>query len=216
MRARILPVAGLAAGLLLAGATAARAQSIAVEKPSCMPTEDNGLVRATMSSVSPGLAPRLYFRWQDHEDFYWVAMEAEPGGRFWATPPKPEMRNDHIELYSALVDPTGKAVARSEAQKIPVTKDCKVQLGPKERGVAENLTVGETSPQQQGKKVLAFLCDGVVTRVNYAGVRRSDEVCRACVIAWWQRKAVLIPLAAGVIGGVITDRQEPEPSPSRP
>jgi hypothetical protein len=207
----------LLAGLLLAGA-AAQGQTITVDKPSCMPMEDNGLVHATATGVAPGLSPRLYFRWMEHEDFYWVALEAEPGGHFWATPPKPERRNDHIEYYSALVDPSGKAVARSPLTSVPVTSDCKMQLGPKERGVAENLTVGETSPKQQGKKVLAFLCDGVVTRVNYAGLRRADEVCRACVVAWWQRKAVLLPLigAAGVSTVVVGNNPEPEPSPSRP
>lgn len=221
MRASIL----LLAGLLLAGATA-QGQTITVDKPSCMPMEDNGLVHATATGVAPGLSPRLYFRWMEHEDFYWVALEAEPGGHFWATPPKPERRNDHIEYYGALVDPAGKAVARSAMTSVPVTSDCKMQLGPKERGVAENLTVGETSPKQQGKKVLAFLCDGVVTRVNYAGLRRADDVCRACVVAWWQRKAVLLPMigAAGVTsvvaghpnGPVIGNNPEPEPSPSRP
>ena len=208
----------LLAGLLLAGATTAWGQTITADKPSCVPMEENGLVHATATGVAPGLSARLYFRWMEHEDFYWVALEAEPGGRFWATPPKPEKRNEHLEYYSALVDPAGKVVARSPATTVPVTKDCKVQLSPKERGVAENLTVGETSPEQQGKKVLAFLCDGVVTRVNYAGVRRSDEVCRACVIAWWQRKAVIIPLAIAGAGGVVEviRHPEPEPSPSRP
>jgi hypothetical protein len=207
----------LATGLLLTGtlATGAGAQTLKVEKTSCVPSEENGLIRATISSPALSLTPRLYFRWREHEDFYWVALEADPGGRFWAVPPKPEKRNENIEVYSALVDPTGKTVVRSESQVIPVTKDCKVKLDDKERGVAENLTVGETSPQQQGKKVLAFLCDGVVTRINYAGVRRSDDVCRACVIAWWQRKAILIPAVAGVTGVVITGR-DPEPSPSRP
>lgn len=211
MRARIL----FAVGLLLAGTTAARAQSVSLEKPACMPMEENGVVRATGAISGPGQSLRLYFRWKEHEDFYWVAMEAEPGGKFWAVPPKPERRNDHIEIYGAVVDATGKAVARSESQMVKVTSDCKVQLSEKERGVAENLTVGETSPKQQGKKVLAFLCDGVVTRINSAGVRRADEVCRACVIAWWQRKGVLIPAAAGIVGIVVTD-DGPEPSPSRP
>lgn len=211
MRARIL----FAAGLLLATTTAARAQSVSLEKPACIPAEANGVVRATAATAGPGQSLRLYFRWMEHEDFYWVAMEAEPGGKFWAVPPKPERRNDHIEMYSAVVDAAGKTVARSETQMVNVNPDCKVQLSDKERGVAENLTVGETSPKQQGKKVLAFLCDGVVTRVSSAGVRRADEVCRACVIAWWQRKGVLIPAAAGVAGIVITD-DRPEPSPSRP
>lgn len=208
-------VAGSAAGLILACPRAAGAQSIAAEKASCVPIEENGLIRGTVGTAAPGLIPRLYFRWKDHEDFYWVNFEPEMGNRFWAIPPKPERRNEQIEYYSALVDPNGKVAARSETQVTPVTKDCRVQLDPRQRGVAQNLTVGETSPQQQGKKILGFLCDGVVTRVNSGNVRRSDEVCRACVIAWWERKGVLIPAIAGVAGVIVTD-QEPEPSPSRP
>jgi hypothetical protein len=211
MRVRTL----LAAGLLLVGAAAARAQSVSLEKPSCIPFEDNGLVRATAPGVAAGQSLRLYFRWKDHEDFYWVAMEPEPGGRFWATPPKPEKRNEQVEMYAALVDAAGKVVSRSETEVVKVTKDCKVQLGIKELGVAENLTVGETSPKQQGKKVMGFLCDGVVTRVNHEGVRRSDDVCRGCVIAWWQRKEVLIPALVGT-GVIITTGDDPEPSPARP
>jgi hypothetical protein len=210
MKVRIL----IATGLFLAGTAVGRAQTVTLEKTDCLPQEENGVVRAAIPSLTTGQAARLYFRWKEHEDFYWVALEAEPGGRYWAVPPKPERRNDHVEAYAAVVDPTNKVVARSESQMIKVASDCKVQLSEKERGVAENLTVGETSAKQQGQKVLAFLCDGVVTRVNHAGIRRSDEVCRACVIAWWQRKAVLIPVALTGIGIVVRDR--PEPSPSRP
>lgn len=214
MRARTL----FAAGLLLAGlagVTAAEAQSVALEKPGCLPVEENGIVRATGTTSGPGQSLRLYFRWREHEDFYWVTMEAEPNGRFWAIPPKPERRTEQVEIYGAVVDPTGKVVARSGMQMVKVTRDCKVQLSEKERGVAENMTVGETSPKQQGKKILAFLCDGVVTRVSSAGVRRADEVCRACVIAWWQRKGVIIPATAGIVGIIVTD-DDPEPSPARP
>jgi len=212
MRARTL----FAAGLLLVTAAAAHGQSVSIEKPSCIPQEDNGLVRATAAAAA-GQTVRLYFRWRDHEDFYWVAMEPEPGGRFWATPPKPEKRNEQVELYSALVDPDGKIAARSATEIIKVTRDCKVQLNTKELGVAQNLTVGETSPKQEGKKVMAFLCDGVVTRINYEGIRRADGVCRACVIAWWQRKAVIIPAAligTGIVVGGPGGGHEP--SPSRP
>ncbi len=212
MKARIL----FAASLLLGSVTATRAQTVAIEKPSCLPMEENGVVRATGSTAAPGQSLRLYFRWQEHEDYYWVNMEAEPGGKLWAIPPKPEQRNDHVEMYGAVVDATGKVLARSGPPIMAkVTSDCAVRLTEKERGVAENLTVGETSPKQQGKKVLAFLCDGIVTRVNSAGVRRSDEVCRACVIAWWQRSGALLTPAVGIVGIVVTD-DDPEPSPARP
>jgi hypothetical protein len=211
MRARTL----FAALLLLAGAAAAHAQSITIEKPSCVPSEDNGLVRATASTTA-GQTLRLYFRWKDHEDFYWVAMEPEANGRFWVTPPKPEKRNEQVEMYAALVDPDGKIVGRSATEVVKVTKDCKVQLNEKELGVAQNLTVGETSPKQEGKKVVAFLCDGIVTRVNYQNIRRADGVCRGCVIAWWQRKGVIIPVALTGIGVVVNNPGDKEPSPSRP
>jgi hypothetical protein len=211
MKARIL----FAAVLLLAAAATAHAQSITVEKPSCIPEEDNGVVKATASGVAPGQTPRLYFRWKDHEDFYWVALEPEPGGRFWATPPKPEKRNEQVEIYGAIVDATGKVVARSESQIVKVTPNCNVRLTEKERGVAENLTVGETSPKQEGKKVMAFLCDGVVTRINSSGIRRSDGVCRACVIAYWPRIVPVVATGFGVIGCVAGPCSD-EPSPSRP
>lgn len=210
---------GLFALALLFGTSGAWAQTVSVEKVPCIPPEKNAVIRGTIASAGPELTPRLYFRWKDNANgnkaFYWVTLEAEPGGRYWAIPPKPEKRNEEVEYYGALVDPTGKLVARSETRTAPVTKNCQVKLTPKEQGVAQNLTVGETSPDQQGREVLAFLCDGVVTRVNHAGIRRSDDVCRACVVAW--RKGVLIPtaLGAGLIGVVTTD-DDPEPSPSRP
>jgi hypothetical protein len=208
-----------ARGLLILGsflACAAAAQTVTVDQPSCMPREANGLIHAALPASEAGRLLRLYFRWSDHEAFYWVQMEAEPGGRYWITPPKPDKRNDAIEYYAALVDPSGKVVARSESRKVKVADDCRVQLTPREQGVAENLTIGETAPEQVGKKVMGFLCDGVVTRVNAAGVRRADDICRACVVAWWQRKSVLIP-AAGVIGVVVAGSPpEPEASTPRP
>jgi hypothetical protein len=63
---------------------------------------------------------------------------------------------------------------------------------------------------------LGFLCDGVVTRVNHEGIMRPDEVCRGCVIPWWN-KAEFISPAVGLAGLIVLDRPpEPEPSPSRP
>lgn len=211
---------GLLAALSLLVCAGAYAQTITVEPLKCVPKEDNAVVRASLSADSPGQSPgqtpRLYFRWKNQTDFYWVAMEAEPGRRFWGIPPKPEKRNDEVEYYATLVDATGKVGVRSPSQTAKVTDDCKPQLSPKERGVAENLTVGETTPEQQGAKVMGFLCKGVVTRINSQGIRRADEICGPCAVVWWDRKSVLIPaFAGGVIGVVVTDRH-PEPSPSRP
>jgi hypothetical protein len=207
---------GLLIALSLLACAAAHAQTVSVEPLKCVPKEDNAVVRAALSADAPGQTPRLYFRWSGQTDFYWVAMEAEPGRRFWGIPPKPERRNDHVEYYTALVDANGKVGTRSPSQTAKVTDDCRPELTPKERGVAENLTVGETTSEQQGAKVVGFLCKGVVTRINSQGVRRNDDICGPCAVVWWDRKTVLVPAFAGGIMGVVVTDGEPEPSPSRP
>jgi hypothetical protein len=218
MRARhILYTCVLLGTLQLVAAGRASAQaSIAVEEVSCFRFGDNQVVHATASGEPPGGSARLYFQWTDHPAYYWVGMEPDGVGRYWVTPPKPETRNKMVEYYSALVDANGREVARSLLRKVKVTQDCRVQLTPQQLGAAQNLEVGETSRNQQHNKVQGFLCDGVVTRIDPDGVRRVDELCRACFVAWWSHKELLVPLvAAGTIGTtILVDR--PESSPSRP
>lgn len=206
----------LAVGALLGCAASARAQTITLLEPKCIPEEDNGVIRATLSSDAVGQTPRLYFRWKGQTDFYWVPMEAEPGRKFWGIPAKPERRNLEVEYYVALVDAAGRAGSRSPSKLTKVTDDCDLKLTPKERGVAENMIVGETTSEQQGEKVVGFLCKGVIARINSEGIRRNDEICGPCAVVWWQDKRVLIPaLAGGLVGVVVTD-DDPDPSPSRP
>jgi hypothetical protein len=206
----------LAVGVLLGCAAGASAQTITLQEPKCIPEEDNGVIWATLSADAVGQTPRLYFRWKGQTDFYWVPMEAEPGRKFWGIPAKPEKRNLEVEYYVALVDAAGRAGSRSPSKLTKVTADCDLKLTPKERGVAENMIVGETTSEQQGEKVVGFLCKGVIARVNSEGIRRNDEVCGPCAVVWWQDKGMLIPvLASGLVGVVVTD-DDPEPSSSRP
>jgi hypothetical protein len=206
----------LTAGLLL-GATAAAGQSmIMVEPVDCLVPGDNQVIRATVTGERVGETPRLYFRWKERGSFYWVEMQREGPGRLWGVPPKPEKRNEMVEYYAALLDAAGRETARSKPLTVSVKEDCNVRLTPVEVGVADNLTVGETAATQEGKEVLGFLCEGIVTRVNAQGIRRADEACRACVVAWWQKRSVVLPAIAGVTGIIITDDDGPEASPSRP
>ena len=177
------------------------AQSVVVEKPSCVLMEDNGLVkRRQTTGAAPGLAPRLYFRWRDHEDFVLGAhLETEPGGHDWADPAQAgdAQRADRASTPPWSTPPASRS-PRSQSQVVPVTNDCKAaSSAPKERGVAQNLTVGETLPKQQGKKVLGFLCDGMVTRVNFARrppLRRGLPGLRGRLVA---APALLLPAVAG-------------------
>ncbi|HTQ81471.1 MAG TPA: hypothetical protein VMM92_15840, partial [Thermoanaerobaculia bacterium] len=200
---------------LLAAQNAYAQSSITVEQVPCFRVADNQVIRATANGEAAGGTARLYFRWEERGGYYWVAMEHDGLGRFWGIPPKPEKRNLQVEYYGTLLDSTGREIARSQMRKTEVKGDCHIELNPQQRGVAQNLTVGETSDAQSHGGVMGFLCDGVVTRINPKNIRRADDFCRTCVVAWWQRTDVLAPaLAAGGVTTVILD--QPEPSPSRP
>ncbi len=115
------------------------------------------------------------------------------------------------EYYAAVYDGYGQRLAAGPMQVTQVRDQCPTNLTPAEAGLAENLTVGETAAWQQGKELFHWLCDGVVTRVDPSGVYRGDSICRACVVAWWQKEEFLIPLAAGLVGGgvILLDDDDP-------
>jgi hypothetical protein len=219
-----LPILAVAALLLagagLAAAPAAVAQpKISVEQVQCFRVADNQVLHASTQGEPPGGTARLYFEWADHPNYYWVDFEHDAtSGRYWVTPPKPESRNKEVEYYAALLDGAGREIFRSPKLKSKVTSDCQLKLNPQQLGAAQNLTIGETSKDQQKKKVNGFLCDGIVTRVNPDNVKRADETCRTCIVAWWERKELLIPVAGAAGVGAITSivLDKPEPSNSRP
>lgn len=218
------PAAPVALVLALAAALSAPAYAqaparngapgITVHEVECIPNNDNGVVRATVQPEIGGAEARLYFRWEEHGPFYYVLMEAAGDGLYWATPPKPTDENHQVEVYVAQVNPAGEEVGTaSETELIPVTRDCDVRLDTRERGMAENLVVGETDPEQIDRDVWGFLCDGIISRIDPEGVLRADGICRRCIVAWWDKPEGLVP-AAVLLGGGTTIAIEA--SPSRP
>jgi hypothetical protein len=210
MRARHL----FAAGLLLASAAAhtASAQSISVVDPECVPRKGNGVIRASViPDPAVGQSPRLYFRWKGQPAFYWVSLEVEPNGRYWSMLPRVEERNEEVELYAAVVDAAGKVLSQSDVKFVKVRNDCKVDPTPKEKGAAENLSIGETASSQYRKRVVGFLCPGIKIRIDPQGVKRADEECGPCGLAW-------LPPALATAGvlGVVVGATPGEASPSRP
>jgi hypothetical protein len=200
-----------AVGLFLLG-TAAQAQSISLVDVKCVPRKTNGVVKAAIiPDPAVGQSPRVYFRWKGQPAFYWAPMEVEPKSQYWSVLPRAENRNNEVEYYVAVVDAAGKMLSQSEPQTARVDGNCDTRLSPKEQGVAENLIVGETTPNQYRKKVIGFECPGLKIRIDHQGIRRSDEECGPCGLAWLPPTALA---TAGIIGVVITD--DPEPSPSRP
>ncbi len=208
----------LAVLLVAAQPLGAQVPQIAAEQIECLPKEDNGVIHATISPEIGGTISRLFFRWEEDEDFYYVLMTTVGGGRYWGVPPKPDEKNEAVEYYVAVVDPEGEVLAKSGSLMAPVRDDCEVELTEKQRGAAENLTVGETTMEQVGEEVDGFLCDGIVTRIDPLGILRGDEKCRACVIAWWEKKGIILPLASGVVaGGILISKDDPkEASPVTP
>ena len=211
-RPAILAVAFFASASLVSAA----GPVIEIAEKSCLPVEDNGVIHATVAPEIGGTLTRMYFRWEGQGDFYFVDLVAAGEGRYWGTPAKPEERNESVELFVAIETPGGETLSRSETLTVPVTDDCPVELSDEEAGYADNLTVGETALAQAGNPVLGFLCDGIVTRIDSEGVLRPDEVCRACVIAWWLKPEYLTPAAAAAAGLVCCVEPPSEVSSPRP
>jgi len=155
--------------------------------------------------VSDNWWPRLESRdWMQGRDRDWLEDWLE------------SLENEAAEYYVAVYDGAGKALSRSKLRVTEVREECDAPLSEMQDGYAENMTVGETVTNQEGREVFHWLCDGIVTRRDSDGILRPDEICRACVVAFW-RPAAIIPLVAGAVvaGGIIED-EPPEASPSRP
>jgi hypothetical protein len=129
-----------------------------------------------------------------------------------------EQKYEPSEYYAAVYDAYGNLVALTDVKVTEVKNKCEEnQLTANEQGLSENLVVGETAPWQVGEEVFHWKCEGVVTRIDSAGIFRGDDVCRACVIAWWKKKAFLIPASAATSGVAVVESNEPRrASPSRP
>lgn len=302
-----LPLLAVAAALL-APATAGAQTRVEVDDVACLPIGDNGIVTATVSGEPGGSTVRYYFRrlHEEVEDFYYVDMVPQGGGRYWTPLPQAAdetldvmelerelaaeraeaqrildelgeeaddnptaawwvvkertdsrdpnddlnteiieeraqngmlqrrdwmlempldeleswlegLENEPTEVYATVLDANGREMARSEMRVIEVTEDCDVELDERQRGRAANLVVGETAPWEIGRRVFHWECDGIVSRLDYRGVLRSDEICRACVVAWIDDPGTIVAATAGVIGviGVIID-DEPQPEPVSP
>jgi hypothetical protein len=126
-----------------------------------------------------------------------------------------QAENEPAEIFVAVVSASGQVLAKSSVQGIFVRDDCRAQLTPKEEGFANNLVIGETAPWQGSEPVFHWLCDGIVTRIDHLDIKREDEFCRACVVAWW-RSPALLPLLGSTSIIIANPRNRPGDTPIDP
>lgn len=139
----------------------------------------------------------------------WLGEMDDPTFQRWLE----QLENEPAEYYASVHDYSGQQIARSRTRVAEVKENCRVDLTPEQAGEAENLTVGETAYWQRDEGVFHWLCDGIISRVDPTNIKRGDGICRACVIAWWKRKEILIPAAAGaglITGILLIEDDEPE------
>jgi hypothetical protein len=146
----------------------------------------------------------------------WLAELSDQEFQQWLE----KLENEPAEYYTSVHDWQGQRLAKSPTQALEVRKNCPTELTPAQQGEAENLTVGETAYWQRDEAPFHWLCAGIVSRLDPTAVLRGDNACRACVVAWWKKPALLIPAAVGVgtvTGIVLIDDKDPRPaSPIRP
>lgn len=211
----------IGACVALVTAVAAFGQTVAPSWPPCLPSGGNAVVEARLQPETGWASVRTYFRKLGTSDFYFLEMRAAGNGLYWCVLPKPEANTKAVELYLAAKNDQGKEV-RSDTTKVDVTIPCQVTLNPEQASLARSLVVGETSPSQQGREVVGFMCDGIISRLTAAGKIVADEFCRKAgaekAAAEKQRKVLVPLLVAGGVGGAVLLREEEkkEASPSRP
>ncbi len=137
-------------------------------------------------------------------DEWWEILQTrdwmEGRDRDWLENYLENREQEAAEYYVAVYDETGEVRGRSKTQLVSVEPDdCNNPLTPRQRGWADNLTVGETSTAQADKEVFHWLCDGIVTRIDTERILHPDEFCRACVVGFG-----FVPPLASVAGGVVT------------
>lgn len=144
----------------------------------------------------------------------WLAKMDDPSFQDWLE----QLENEPAEYYVSVHDATGRQLARSPTKVTEVRENCRIDLSPQELGEAENLTVGETAHWQRDEEVFHWLCDGIVSRIDPTNVLRGDGICRACVIAWYKKKQVLLATALVPISTGVIIQKDPQPpvSPDAP
>lgn len=218
-RARLVLLAMLAIAGLATAATAAT-PTILPSVPSCVPRAGNIPVVVMVKPETGWSSVRVYFRRAGNPEWYFLELRAESKGLFWAVLPKPDSGDKAIEYQIVVRDADGKET-RAPAERIPVTAECKVPLTLDQSKYAQNLVIGETFADQENARVLGFLCDGIVSRIDLKGVLKPDNECRKVVMAAAAGgHSVLLPLAliGGAGGGIaiIRHHEKQEASPVRP
>lgn len=149
----------------------------------------------------------LFDEWWDilqHRDW----MKAGNRDREWLAEFFESQEYESSEYYVAVLNAAGEEVKRSTMQLTEVKDrdDCVVGLDRHQFGLSQSLTVGETLESQQNEAVFHWLCDGIVSRVDFEDVLRPDELCRACVLAGLFPAATA---AGAIVAATAVEKREP-------
>jgi hypothetical protein len=150
--------------------------------PSCVPKRANSVVSLITYPEGTWASIRTCFRKTGTTDFYFVEMRNVGRGSYWAVLPRPEDATAAVDVFFAVMGVEGRET-RTPLMTIPVTSPCGTTLTTEQARYAQNLVVGETAKNQFGLSVLGFLCDGVISRIDFAGKLRPDDACRIALIA---------------------------------
>jgi hypothetical protein len=204
--------------LALAASAFAQAPVISPAPPKCIPKRDNAVVVAHVWPETGWSSVRVYFRKEGLADFYYLEMEQAEDATYWASLPKPEGDTKVVEIQVAVVDAQSRET-RGPLDKVQVSSDCDLSLSAAELYAAQNLIVGETVQSQKGGAVVGFLCDGIISRLDLAGLLSGDEYCcQALMAAAGKGKKLLPLLLLGGTGGsgAVKWEEEQETSPPSP
>lgn len=126
-----------------------------------------------------------------------------------------DQKLEPAEYFVAVVDASGRELARSEMVSVPVEGRCDApDLNEQEEGQANNLVIGETAEWQRDRRVFHWECDGIVSRIDWQDILYVDRHCRACAFVW---QKLAVPAGVAVLALILEDdAKNPTPEPASP
>jgi hypothetical protein len=191
-------------------------------KLTCIPADGNARIAVNVTSSSPIISARVYFRSavKSSGDYY-LELKKGDGGNYWAVLPIPLPETTSVNYRIVVKDADGQDTG-TETFSVPTTSSCAATLSGDETRYANNLIIGLTSDSQSGVPD-GFKCTGVVGKITVAGDLRPNEECRQAAAAGWVFPPVAwaaVGIAAGAGAGAIiatsTDCKCPPVSSARP
>jgi hypothetical protein len=170
---------------------------VAHERLTCVPSDGNSRVAATVSAGAPIISARVYFKAVDRDRDYYLEMRRGEGGSYWAILPVPESATKGVQYRIVVRDGDGMD-GSTDVAVATTSSNCPVTLTDEEKRYAQNLVIGLTRDDQKAIPE-GFRCVGLVSKITVHGELKPNDECLKIPAALWVAGGAAALLGGGII-----------------